>query len=118
MIQANNIHTNLKTVTDHDFVEKILRADLPMVVDFWGEWCPPCRVLAPVYEQLSEQYAGRLGFAKLNIEEYGEVAAQLRILGAPTLVFFYRGQEIDRLVGPHPRRLQAQIERILGEHGL
>jgi len=86
-----------------------------VIVDFTADWCPPCRVLAPIYAQLSDTYTGKLRFAKMDADENMVVPAQLGIQGLPTLVLFANGRPVGRLIGPHPGRLQQSIERLLGE---
>ncbi|MBO0791381.1 MAG: thioredoxin [Ktedonobacteraceae bacterium] len=105
-------------VGDQDFEAKILKSKMPMVVDFTAEWCPPCHVLEPIYERLSTEYKGRLGFAKVDIDEHPNVQWQFRVQAAPTLIFFKDGKEIERIVGPHPGRLKSTIDRILANHGI
>ena len=86
-------------VTDADFERQVLGAAEPVVVDFWAPWCPPCRVIAPILAELAGQYAGRLTIAKVNIDEQPRSMIMFGIQGAPTLVIFRDGKEVDRLVG-------------------
>ena len=102
-------------VSDGDFEQKVLKATLPVIVDFSADWCPPCRVLAPVYRRLSAEYQGRLGFASVDIDENPLVYVRYRIQAAPTLIIFKDGKELARLVGPHPGRLKRAIDGILTE---
>ena len=106
------------SVGDRDFEQKVLKARLPVIVDFSADWCPPCRVLAPVYRRLSAEYQGRLGFASVDIDEYPLVYSRYRIQGAPTLIIFKDGKEVARFVGPHPGRLKRAIDDVLAEQGI
>jgi thioredoxin 1 len=108
-------HANLVIVSDQDFDQSVLRSPLPVIVEFTANWCPPCRVLAPIYAQLSDTYEGRLRFAKLDTDDNPLVQVRLGVQGIPTLVLFAGGKEIGRLVGPHPGRLQQSIDRLLAE---
>ncbi len=103
------------TVTDQDFVEQVLHAPLPVIVDFTASWCPPCRALAPVFEKLSQTYTGKLRFARMDTDENLKTPMQVGIQGMPTLVLFANGQQVGRLIGPHPARLQQGIDRLLAQ---
>ena len=102
-------------VTDETFEEVVLGAPVPVLVDFWAPWCGPCRMVAPIVEELARAYDGRAIVAKMNTDENVQVAGQLGIMGIPTLIMFKDGEEADRVVGYMPRkaleeRLVAVIE--------
>ena len=86
-------------VSDKTFEQEVLKSDVAVVVDFWAEWCPPCRALAPTFEELAGRYAGAVKFLKLNVDENSEVPQRYGIKGIPTLIFFEGGREAERLVG-------------------
>jgi thioredoxin 2 len=101
------------TVTDSNF-ESVIADSRPVLVDFWAQWCPPCRAIAPVLEQLSAESGGKYVIGKLNVDENQNTAARFHVEGIPTLLIFKSGQLMDRLVGAHPKHtivqhLQAQL---------
>jgi thioredoxin len=108
-------HPNLFLVSDQDFEQRVLNSTLPVIVDFTADWCPPCRILAPLFARLSDTYKEKLRFAKMDTDENVLVPARLGIQGVPTLVLFVGGKPVGRVVGPHPGRLQQSIERLLAE---
>jgi thioredoxin 1 len=110
--------TNLFAVGDQDFESKVLKSEIPVIVDFSAVWCPPCHAIAPVYDKLSREYLGKLGFAKLDTDEHQRVPVQFRVQAIPTLIIFNQGREIGRLIGPHPMRLKNEIDRVLADNGV
>ncbi len=94
----------VSAVDDAGFEREVRGSDVPVVLDFWAEWCPPCRALAPTFEELAKQYAGRVRFMKLNVDENQQVPQRFGIKGIPTLVFFDGGREVERIVGASSQR--------------
>ena len=101
-------------ITDSVFEESVLQADKPVLVDFWAPWCGPCRMVAPIVEELSAEYEGKMTFAKLNTDENGETPRKYQIMGIPTLIIFKDGQEAARIVGARGKNaLKQQIDAVL-----
>jgi thioredoxin 1 len=94
---------NVTEVTDTDFETEVLNSDIPVVVDFWATWCGPCRKLSPVIEEISDEYAGKVKFAKVNIEQSVEIAKNYSISGIPCLLVFKDGESVERLTGLMPK---------------
>ena len=98
-------------VTDDTFEDVVLKADLPTVVDFWAVWCGPCIVIAPVLEEIADEYDGRLQVAKLDVDHNGQSAMQFGVMSIPTLILFKNGEAVERIVGYMPKtKLVSKIE--------
>ena len=95
-----------------NFTEEVIRSDRPVLLDFWAVWCPPCRMLAPVVEQIAEEYEGRVKVGKVNVDEERELSAMFRVENIPTIVLMKNGKVTDTLVGYHPKeQLVAILEK-------
>ena len=94
--------------------KKEINSDKPVLVDFWAEWCAPCRAIAPALEELEKELGDKIKFAKLNVDENTDIATEYNIASIPTLVIFKNGQEVDRLIGAAPKsKIKEFIERNL-----
>jgi thioredoxin 1 len=101
-------------VTDNNFQAEVLESDVPVLVDFWAPWCGPCRMVAPVVEEIAKEKAGELKVVKLNTDENQQTSINYNVLSIPTLIVFRNGQEAKRVTGAYPKkRLEAEIEPAL-----
>lgn len=101
-------------VSDRDFDTEVLKAAVPVLVDFWAPWCGPCRMVAPVVESLAGEYEGKLSVVKVNTDENPNTARQFHISGIPTLLLFKDGKVVDQIVGAVPKsQLQGMIDKHL-----
>ena len=92
-------------VNDNNFDEMILKSDKPAIVDFWAEWCGPCRIIAPFIEEISKEYSGKAVVAKCDVDNSPYVAAQFGIRNIPTVLFFKEGKVADRQIGAVPKNI-------------
>jgi len=102
------------SLTDKNFSAEVLSASVPVLVDFWAAWCSPCRMIAPVIDELAQDYLGRVKVGKLNVDDNADTAAQYAVMSIPTLILFKDGKAVDKVVGAVPKReLQRRIDAVL-----
>ncbi len=97
-------------VSDADFEREVLKADKPVLVDFWAPWCGPCRMVAPIVEELADEYQGQVKFVKLNTDDNVETAAKYGIRSIPTLLVFKGGETFDQIIGFRPK---GDLKRVI-----
>ena len=106
--------TGLVVVTDATFQKEVLECEQPTIVDFWASWCGPCRMIAPVFEELSSRYSGKVKFAKVNVDENPKIPANYGVRGIPTLIMFKGGKVVDQVVGAVPKnQLENIVKKVL-----
>ena len=104
------------TFSDADFDEQVVNADTPVLVDFWAEWCGPCRAIAPTIEELANEFEGRVRVGKLNVDDNPQTAMKFDVRSIPTLLFFKDGQVVDQLIGTAPKnKLASKLEELSGQ---
>ena len=107
MANENVIH-----IGSEEAFDKLIAGDTPVLVDFWATWCGPCRMIAPIVEEIANEYAGKVIVAKVDVDEMGELAQRYRIMNIPTLMLFKQGQMVDKAIGARPK---AALEQMLNK---
>ncbi|PRR75842.1 thioredoxin [Neomoorella humiferrea] len=102
-------NANIITLNEANFKAEVLEAQVPVLVDFWAVWCGPCRMIAPLVEELAEEYKDRMKVGKLNVDEYQGLAAEYGIMSIPTLLLFKNGQVVTRMVGYQAKNKLVQV---------
>ena len=103
---------NIITATESNFTEEVIKSNTPVLVDFWAEWCGPCRMIAPVLNELATEYDGKVKIAKVNIDEHQNLAMQYKVTSIPTLLLIKNGQVMEQMVGAKSKRdLKASLDK-------
>jgi len=106
--------SNVLTITDDSFEAEVVQSDKPVLVDFWAEWCMPCKMVAPTIDELADEYAGRVKVGKIDTDENRNVAIQLGISAIPTVMVFANGEMVKRMVGVQSKKdLKAALDDAL-----
>ncbi|MEE9614921.1 MAG: thioredoxin TrxA [Thermodesulfobacteriota bacterium] len=105
---------NIVNVTDSSFETEVLKSEVPAVIDFWAEWCAPCKAIAPIIEEMAGNYEGKIKIAKMNVDENPGTPGKYGVRGIPTLILFKNGEVVDQLVGAVPKaKIQELIDKAL-----
>jgi len=105
--------SNIVTLTDSNFDQEVLKSPVPVLVDFWAEWCGPCKMVAPILDELATEYDRRIKIGKVDIDQYQGLAAQYGIRAIPTLLIFSAGQVSDQIVGLRSKRdFKSKLDRV------
>ncbi|HZV35519.1 MAG TPA: thioredoxin TrxA [Verrucomicrobiae bacterium] len=106
--------SNIITLTNDNFESEVLKSPTPVLVDFWAEWCGPCKMIAPILDELADEYTGRLTIAKVNIDDHQNLASEYGVRAIPTLLLFQNGQVAEQIVGLRSKRdLKASFDKVV-----
>jgi len=104
----------VKEVTDQNFAEDVLKAERPVLIDFWAPWCGPCNMVSPVVEKVAADYVDKMEFCKMNVDEAPETARSYGIMSIPTLMLFKNGEKVDEIIGAVPESsIKTMISTVL-----
>jgi thioredoxin 1 len=113
MFKGDAMGNSILILNDKTFSESTEKDESPILVDFWAEWCMPCRALAPVIDELAQEFEGKVRFAKVNVDECKDIPAKFGIRGIPTLILFKNGKKVNELVGNQPKeKIKTMLQQI------
>src|ERR1700720_4060199 len=105
--------TNIVTLTQDNFDQEVLKSATPILVDFWAEWCGPCKMIGPILDELADEYSGRVRIGKVNIDDHQNLASQFGVRAIPTLLMFQNGEVAEQIVGLRSKRdLKASMDKV------
>lgn len=102
---------NIVYLTDADFKERVINSDKPVLVDFYADWCGPCKMIAPYLDELADEFAGKVTIAKLNVDQNNLTPSQFGVRGIPTMILFENGQQKEVIVGADPGRVREAVSQ-------
>lgn len=103
-------------ITKENFKKEILESEIPVFLDFWAEWCMPCRMMLPIVEELSKEYEKKIKFGKINVDEENELAEKYMIMSIPTFLFMKKGKVVDKIIGAVPKSMLVEkLNKLLEE---
>jgi thioredoxin 1 len=106
--------SNIITLTADNFAQQVLKSPTPILVDFWAEWCGPCKMIAPILDELAEEYSGRVNIGKVNIDDFQNLATEYGVRAVPTLLLFQHGEVAEQIVGLRSKRdLKASFDKVM-----
>ena len=100
---------NIVYLSDADFKDQVINSDKPVLVDFYADWCGPCKMISPYLEELADEFAGKVTIAKLNVDENNQTPGQFGVRGIPTMILFDKGEQKEMLVGADPQRVREIV---------
>ncbi len=107
--------SSIQAVTQHDFQTHVIESELPVLLDFWADWCAPCHRVSPILEELASDYAGRVRIAKVNVDEEADLASRFGVRSMPTFLFLRGGEVVDQVVGARSRaEFEAHLDSLVG----
>jgi len=105
---------NVIILDSSNFESEVIQSDIPVLIDFWASWCGPCRMIAPIIEQLADEFKGKIKVGKINVDEQRELTGKYKVMSIPTLILFKNGQVVDQIIGARPKgELERFIQKIL-----
>lgn len=106
----------VQELTEDTFNQEVLQSEMPVIVDFWASWCGPCKMLTPIFEEVSKEYERKLKFVKISTEDNPNIGGEHQVTGIPCLIIFHNGKEIDRIIGFQQKdALKGKIDEILAK---